>query len=265
MCILSLSLFLILYVRLTACWLSRGTFLSYNHQSLLHKRRLHSQQKAFHIICRSSIYDHPDIYDAIFSYRDFSEEVSFLTKVHKIHALGQLKGLKPRRVLELAAGPARHSIEFYKQQQQQSKSHHSLSDNESVVQVVASDMNQNMIGYGRGLMMHQFGPLPQISNNRGQSSSLQYLKLNMTDFIHDLRHLGDAITPLQNSELGFDSIWCLLGSIAHIHHNRDLSSMLQHALAALKKGGTLILEMAHPREAFDIHGNITKSGTVTFL
>mmetsp|Transcript_13041 Transcript_13041/g.38849 ORF Transcript_13041/g.38849 Transcript_13041/m.38849 type:complete len:288 (+) Transcript_13041:1002-1865(+) len=53
-----------------------------------------------------SVYDRPELYDAAFGFRDFEAEVDFLLAAHEAHA-----GRPARRVLELAAGPARHAVE----------------------------------------------------------------------------------------------------------------------------------------------------------
>ena len=48
----------------------------------------------------------PALYDLAFGYRNYEEEVDFL--IGQYQALHE--GKSPARVLELAAGPARHSI-----------------------------------------------------------------------------------------------------------------------------------------------------------
>ena len=54
------------------------------------------------------VYDAPALYDAAFGFRDFADEVDFLFAAHERH--GKTGGA-PQRVLELAAGPARHAVE----------------------------------------------------------------------------------------------------------------------------------------------------------
>ena len=54
------------------------------------------------------IYDAPTLYDAAFGFRDFEDEVDFLCAAHEKH--GNTGGA-PSKILELAAGPARHAVE----------------------------------------------------------------------------------------------------------------------------------------------------------
>jgi len=55
------------------------------------------------------MYHLPLLYDIAFSYRDYPAEVNALTAWYE-HAKG--KGKRPASVLELAAGPADHAVEF---------------------------------------------------------------------------------------------------------------------------------------------------------
>jgi SAM-dependent methyltransferase len=54
-----------------------------------------------------ALYDDPAVYELAFSYRDISAEVDVLEAWHE-----RRRGSEPARVLELAAGPAAHAIEF---------------------------------------------------------------------------------------------------------------------------------------------------------
>jgi SAM-dependent methyltransferase len=56
----------------------------------------------------SSLYQTPRVYDAAFSHRDFPAEIHVLTEWY----LSVTKGEPLASVLELAAGPANHSIEY---------------------------------------------------------------------------------------------------------------------------------------------------------
>ena len=73
------------------------------------------QQQPQQHLQSSSIYSIPALYDLAFGYRDFSEEVGFLLARH--HELQQSRiddhdasASKSIRVLEVAAGPARHAL-----------------------------------------------------------------------------------------------------------------------------------------------------------
>ncbi|MBV8161212.1 MAG: class I SAM-dependent methyltransferase [Acidimicrobiia bacterium] len=54
-----------------------------------------------------SIYEHPEIYELAFSYRDVASEVDVIERWHE-----RRRRARPARILELAAGPAAHAIEF---------------------------------------------------------------------------------------------------------------------------------------------------------
>jgi ubiquinone/menaquinone biosynthesis C-methylase UbiE len=108
-----------------------------------------------------SIYNFPELYDVAFSFRDFQEEVSFLTEVHKKHALFNLKDTYPQSVLELAAGPARHSIEYINQRYLSSSMNIEANEQQYHSQqhchVVALDTNEAMVKYGLSLFEKECG------------------------------------------------------------------------------------------------------------
>jgi len=56
---------------------------------------------------RSELYDDPELYELAFSYRDVAAEVDVLEAWYQ-----RGRGGRPTRVLELAAGPSAHAIEF---------------------------------------------------------------------------------------------------------------------------------------------------------
>jgi SAM-dependent methyltransferase len=53
------------------------------------------------------LYERPELYELAFSYRDVNAEVDVIERWHE-----RRRGSKPGRVLELAAGPSAHAIEF---------------------------------------------------------------------------------------------------------------------------------------------------------
>lgn len=68
-----------------------------------------------HNIRVSGIYDDPEMYELACAYRDVRSEVDALQRWFRRHArlaAGPAPGGDPRSVLELAAGPAEHSLEF---------------------------------------------------------------------------------------------------------------------------------------------------------
>jgi SAM-dependent methyltransferase len=64
--------------------------------------------------------------------------------------------------------------------------------------------------------------------------------------------VGDVREPLPFTEVC--SAWLLLGSVGHLLTNDDALRCFQRAKDALKPGGTLILELPHPRETFRLDG-----------
>lgn len=60
------------------------------------------------MVSDSSLYGDPQLYELAFSYRDVAVEVDVLEAWYR----RRHNGKSPRRILELAAGPAAHAIEF---------------------------------------------------------------------------------------------------------------------------------------------------------
>jgi len=168
-----------------------------------------------------NIYSLPALYDLAFGYRSYEDEVDFLLDAHEEHSsLGP-----PTRVLELAAGPARHSLM-------------ALSLKNSPVKfVTAVDLSPEMIQYSNELADHELAA--------EQRDSFHYV-------------CGDMRQPLYSADT-FDSAWILLGSLQHLQTNDDVVSCFQSACHALKPGGTLIVELPHPRETFSMV-ECTKNG-----
>ena len=68
-----------------------------------------------------------------------------------------------------------------------------------------------------------------------------------------LRYLqGDMAGGAQQIELDepVDSAWCLLGSVGHLLTGPEFLAMLASVASCLVDGGTLVLELPHPRETF---------------
>ena len=64
--------------------------------------------------------------------------------------------------------------------------------------------------------------------------------------------VGDVREPLPFSNVC--SAWLLLGSVGHLLTNDDALRCFKNARKALADGGTLILELPHPRETFRLDG-----------
>ena len=69
----------------------------------------------------------------------------------------------------------------------------------------------------------------------------------------------DNLLQVESSLQKFDSAWILLGSLQHLQTNDDVLSCFESAHEALKLGGTLIIELPHPRETFSMV-ECTKNG-----
>jgi len=162
------------------------------------------------------IYSLPALYDLAFGYRNYEFEARFLIGAHKEH--NAIDGLGPNSIIELAAGPARHSMTALKLRPTSAK------------RAIAIDISKEMAEYNADLVQENLGS--EFSGN------FQYL-------IDDMRHF-----TLREEEEQFDSAWILLGSMSHLKSNVDVINCFRSARKALKAGGTLIVELPHPRETF---------------
>ena len=164
------------------------------------------------------IYSLPALYDMAFGYRNFEEEVAFLIGQHQLLH----EGRPPNRILELAAGPARHSI--YALQSAYTK------------YATAMDLSSEMVEYGKDIANQE---LSAASNSDGDLllNSFNYVQADMRSFDVDELH---------------DSAWILLGSLQHLTTNEEVISCFESIQKALSPGGTLIIELPHPRETFSL-------------
>merc|ERR1740124_262705 len=90
------------------------------------------------------IYSLPALYDLAFGYRNYREEVDFLLYAHEKYS-----GFPAMRILELAAGPGRHSIEALKTPKTES------SNYSNILQVTALDKSPEMVAYGKEIASDQ--------------------------------------------------------------------------------------------------------------
>jgi hypothetical protein len=67
--------------------------------------------------------------------------------------------------------------------------------------------------------------------------------------LEDIRRLA-ASTATVGMPQSFDSAWLLLGSMQHLTNNDDVISCLSSTSNLLRQGGTLVIELPHPRETF---------------
>jgi SAM-dependent methyltransferase len=176
------------------------------------------------------VYDEPELYDLAFSYRDYAAEVAGLIDLHRRHqasiagsAVGATPGL---RILELAAGPSRHCLAALDAP--------ALAGSLGAVSTVALDASPAMVAYGSRLA-------------KGHGSAFEYLKGDMAAFALP-RHVEQV-----------DTAWCLLGSLGHLLTTARLRGFLASAAGSLRPGGTLVLELPHPRETFRLD-HVTTDG-----
>lgn len=159
------------------------------------------------------IYSMPALYDMAFGYRNFEEEVTFLINQHKkLHG-----GERPVRTLELAAGPARHTI--------------TALQSDQVEAGIALDTSEAMVDYATEIAQEEL--------DIDSFESFSYEVQDMSDF------------ELSNHQ-PVDSVWILLGSLQHLVRNEDVISCFHSINKVMSPGGTLILELPHPRETFSL-------------
>lgn len=177
-----------------------------------------------------SIYSLPALYDLAFGYRNYEEEVRFLLHAHRTHSLSGAEqdggeGGEGLRVLELAAGPARHSLAALS------------AYGDEVAGATAVDMSDDMVAYGSENADMELG------TDGPRREAFQYITGDMRTFSSDNE---DSATS------SFDAAWILLGSMQHLLTNDDVVAAFESASATLRPGGTLTIELPHPRETFSM-------------
>jgi SAM-dependent methyltransferase len=162
-----------------------------------------------------TIYSLPALYDLAFGYRPYEDEVRFLLEAHQEFSRTDTKD-QPLRILELAAGPARHSL-------------YALTIRDKVGSATAVDISSDMVEYGQQIARDELGD--------DRLGRFQYVLADMREFQSDIR---------------FDSAWILLGSLQHMTTNADVIACFRTAYDALLPEGTLVVELPHPRETFSM-------------
>jgi SAM-dependent methyltransferase len=192
------------------------------------------------------IYSMPALYDMAFGYRNFEEEVDFLLDQHRLLN----EGNAPRRILELAAGPARHSID-------------ALKSYSYVESATAIDNSAEMIEYAKEIATEE---LKYDENNDDDDyddtfidkvDCFNYIQADMSNFTilpttTTTSQSSSSSSSSSSSDLLFDSAWILLGSLQHLTTNTQVISCFNCIHRVLQPGGTLILELPHPRETFSL-------------
>lgn len=169
------------------------------------------------------IYSAPALYDLAMGYRNYPNEVDFLLDAHQ-RLSAQKK--RPTSVIEVASGPGRHCME-------------ALKSDENIKRAVALDLSQEMVDYGIGVAKEEL--------NEDQLSQFTFLCEDMRSFALD--------EPC-------DSAWILAGSLQHMTTNTDVIESFSAIHRALNPDGTLIVELPHPNELFNVVDSTTNSWEV---
>ncbi|CAB9503151.1 Methyltransferase domain [Seminavis robusta] len=138
----------------------------------------------------------------------------------------KVSGQKAKSVIEVASGPGRHCME-------------ALSS-KLVDRAIALDLSPEMVEYGRGVAR-------EVLDNDMLSSKFTFLCDDMRTF---------------ELEEPCDSAWILAGSLQHMTTNEDVIACLKAIHRSLTPKGTLILELPHPNEVFNMIESTTNSWDV---
>jgi SAM-dependent methyltransferase len=200
-----------------------------------------------------AIYSQPALYDLAFGYRDYVGEVEFLLQQHaELSHIDNFAAVTdngdklrpPLRIVEVAAGPARHALTAL------SLSQSRINDNGNLHRdtcVHCVDASAEMAAYARDLVARTD---ERWQRRLGGVASESLLANGFSYQVADMRTmvLPEAI----------DTAWILLGSLQHLLTNDDVQSCLHCLYAALRPGGTVFIELPHPRELFGM-GDCTRN------
>lgn len=181
---------------------------------------------------QDTIYSMPELYDIAFGYRDYEEEVDCLLRIHH-----SLTGRSALSILELAAGPARHSLT-------------ALSQGTDRL-AIAIDSSPSMASYALDLANEILTNSPDDDN---EVSNLDTGRKRFDYRVDDMRSFR-----LEPNDGPVDTVWMLLGSLQHLTTNEQVIECFQAVHRALRDDGTFILELPHPREIFSM-GECTRNG-----
>ena len=192
-------------------------------------KRSSNKPNAFHKETSSRpIYSQPALYDLAFGYRDYEAQVDFLWQRH-CHVTGRA----PERLVEIAAGPARHALlalEMYGGVD--SGTDDDATNNAPLLQCVhCIDASHDMYQYATDLAQHE-------------------LSVDQQEQFH--YHVADMRSFTLPSNEKVDTAWLLLGSLQHMNTNEDVRRCFTAIYNNLTPDGTLIIELPHPRETFSM-------------
>ncbi|KAF5832812.1 S-adenosyl-L-methionine-dependent methyltransferase [Dunaliella salina] len=165
------------------------------------------------------LYKRPDLYQSVFSYRNFELEVKFLQASFRKHAQGSREGLQS--VLDLGCGPGEHALGL------------ALG---GVQTVVGLDLSRGMITHAEANARRK-GAACQLD-----SGQLRFVQGNMCNF---------RAQSLLGGSGGFDMVTCLLGTFSSLLDNTQALQAFSCTHNALNPGGLFVLELSHPGDLFD--------------
>ena len=177
-----------------------------------------------------SIYSRPALYDLAFGYRNYEEEVKFLLASHDKYSTGENTGAVSgsMNIIELAAGPARHTITALR------------NYSPRLASCTAVDLSSDMVKYSNEIADMELGD----AGSGGMRDRFEYM-------LGDMRTLSSDSNSKSLIKPGsMDAAWILLGSMQHLTKNDDVISCFSSTSELLREGGTLTIELPHPRETF---------------
>ena len=147
-------------------------------------------------------YEHPELYELAFSWRDYAKAADFIT-----HAALQASIPEIKSMVELGCGPGQYCGEFGRRR----------------VTAYGVDLSPEMALYTQNIYDNE--KLPGY-----------ILEADMRDF-----HLEQKV----------DVACCMMATFSHLLTNRDIVEHLNAVAENLRDNGLYILELPHPRDAFD--------------
>ncbi|MBW6515632.1 MAG: class I SAM-dependent methyltransferase [Candidatus Cloacimonetes bacterium] len=187
----------------------------------------------------NDFYKLAEIYDIAFDFRDIKAECDFLENVFQ-----QVNGRKPKSVLELAAGPDRHMLEF---------SHRGLKE-------AAIDLSPEMVEYGKQLSLQTGIYLRYECANMekftlGEKYDLAVILMDSTAYLLDneavLNHLASVADHLTEDGL----------YILEMTHPRDCFGIGRSTVAewtSERKGIQVHIKWGKENDFFDPIDQITQ-------
>ena len=194
----------------------------------------------------SSIYSLPALYDLAFGYRDYDEEVEFLLSKH-MELVGST--VPPTRILEIAAGPARHSITallspLFDSESDDKNDPGDDDDHDEIPTVYCIDTSSEMAAYARQVLddeIDQYEDMIPYKDKIQQKFRYQ---------IADMRNFTLPEQQFNDHSIIVETVWILLGSLQHMLTNTDVIDCFKCIANVIpESSGTIFVELPHPRES----------------